>query len=178
MDYTNGKIYKIVNDVNDEIYVGSTCQRLSKRMVDHRAKAKQKIILCGLYNMMNTIGVEHFKIVLIENYSCNGKEELHAREEHFRNELRATLNNRRCYITEQQRKDRDRKSEKLYIDRNINVIREKRRRYYEANKEKIQEKKKAHYMKNREKIIAIHMKYYWEKKLNDITTNTTKHEEN
>ena len=37
MDYKNGKIYQILNNVNDDIYVGSTCQALSKRMYQHRS---------------------------------------------------------------------------------------------------------------------------------------------
>ena len=36
MDYKNAKIYKVLNDVTDDVYVGSTCQTLSKRMAEHR----------------------------------------------------------------------------------------------------------------------------------------------
>ena len=34
--HSNGKIYKLVNDVDDEIYVGSTCMPLAKRMHCHK----------------------------------------------------------------------------------------------------------------------------------------------
>ena len=37
MDYGNGKIYKIVNTIDNDIYIGSTCQPLSKRMAWHRS---------------------------------------------------------------------------------------------------------------------------------------------
>ena len=30
-DFSQGKIYKITNDYNDDIYVGSTCDTLVKR---------------------------------------------------------------------------------------------------------------------------------------------------
>ena len=40
-NYQQAKIYKIVNNVDDEIYVGSTVNRLSKRFSDHKAKAKK-----------------------------------------------------------------------------------------------------------------------------------------
>ena len=42
MNYAKGKIYKIANDIDDEIYVGSTCQSLSKRMGIHRQNAKNE----------------------------------------------------------------------------------------------------------------------------------------
>ena len=32
--YQNGKVYKLVNCVDDKIYIGSTCARLSKRFYD------------------------------------------------------------------------------------------------------------------------------------------------
>ena len=32
MDYKNGKIHKILNDINDDVYVGSVTQSLSKRI--------------------------------------------------------------------------------------------------------------------------------------------------
>jgi len=38
MDYKNSKIYKIVNDENDNFYIGSTCSTLVKRMYAHRMK--------------------------------------------------------------------------------------------------------------------------------------------
>ena len=41
-DYKNGKIYCIRNNINDDIYVGSTTQPLSKRMALHRQDAKKE----------------------------------------------------------------------------------------------------------------------------------------
>ena len=34
--YQESKIYKIYNTINDDIYVGSTTQKLCERMRDHR----------------------------------------------------------------------------------------------------------------------------------------------
>ena len=36
MDYKNGHIYKIFNDITNDVYVGSTTQPLSKRIAKHR----------------------------------------------------------------------------------------------------------------------------------------------
>ena len=38
--YENAKIYLIGNTLDDDIYVGSATQPLSKRMVKHRCTAK------------------------------------------------------------------------------------------------------------------------------------------
>ena len=35
-NFENGKIYKITNDFNDSIYIGSTCDTLDKRMIRHK----------------------------------------------------------------------------------------------------------------------------------------------
>ena len=95
-NYQNGKIYCIRNTITDDIYVGSSCEpHLSKRMVKHRSSAKangrDKNML--LYQKMNELGIENFYIELIENYPCESKDQLRAREGHYIREM-ATLNKR------------------------------------------------------------------------------------
>ena len=41
VNYANGKIYKIISDNDDRIYIGSTCEGLSRRMTHHRAESKK-----------------------------------------------------------------------------------------------------------------------------------------
>ena len=36
VEYSQGKIYKITNDYNDDIYIGSTCDSLAKRFSTHK----------------------------------------------------------------------------------------------------------------------------------------------
>ena len=36
MDYSKAKVYKILNDIDEDVYVGATCQSLSQRMAGHR----------------------------------------------------------------------------------------------------------------------------------------------
>ena len=40
--YHNGKIYKLVNTVDDRIYVGSTAMPLSKRLSSHKLDARRQ----------------------------------------------------------------------------------------------------------------------------------------
>ena len=61
------KIYKIVNDINDKIYVGKTEFSLQKRFAEHcreafRAKNQNR----PLYRAMREYGIKHFSIELIE----------------------------------------------------------------------------------------------------------------
>lgn len=80
-DYSLGKIYKIINSVNDKVYIGSTTRKyLSSRMSNHRADAKRCANFGKLYRAMNKIGSDKFSIELIEDYSCESKAELEARE--------------------------------------------------------------------------------------------------
>ena len=71
MDYKNAKIYKILNDIDEYVYIASTCQPLSKRMSKHRQsyKATRKQHY-KLYQKMKEIGAEHFYIELIKEAPC------------------------------------------------------------------------------------------------------------
>lgn len=64
------KIYKIINDINDKVYVGKTMTTIEKRFKQHCADS----VRCDkenrpLYRAMNKYGIEHFSIHLIEECS-------------------------------------------------------------------------------------------------------------
>ena len=99
MDYNNGKIYSLRNSINDEIYVGSTTQRLSKRLYIHKRDMKTQ--KSKLYDFMNSLGAEHFYIELVEDYPCNSKEELERREGQIIRQI-ATLNQKVAGRTKQE----------------------------------------------------------------------------
>jgi len=87
VNYSNGKIYKIVPTNGDDIcYVGSTTkQYLSQRMDSHRndfkkwQKNTQKEKTSSV-ELFEKYGLENCKIVLIENFPCNSKDELEKKE--------------------------------------------------------------------------------------------------
>ena len=60
-DFQNGKIYCVRNNITDDIYIGSTCQPLSKRMSFHRnssrSESKQHYMI---YRKMNELGSDKF----------------------------------------------------------------------------------------------------------------------
>jgi hypothetical protein len=89
--YHNGKIYKLVNTVDDSIYVGSTSMPLSKRLSGHKRDARKNTEQ-RVYKELNKVGWSNVRIVLIEAYHCENKNELIAREQHHIDLLKPELN--------------------------------------------------------------------------------------
>ena len=85
VDYSNGKIYKIVDNTTGNIYIGSTCEKyLSKRLVGHRTS--YKCYLEGKTNYMTSFEIlknNNYEIILIESHPCGSSDELHARERFY-----------------------------------------------------------------------------------------------
>ena len=80
-DFQEAKIYKITNDFNDDVYVGSTCNSLVKRYSGHKSEANHHNYKHRpLYKLMNEIGFNRFRIQLIENYPCSDKYEMRQKE--------------------------------------------------------------------------------------------------
>jgi hypothetical protein len=86
------KIYKIVNTINDDIYVGSTKNELYKRWYDHKRFAKKTPEQNGLYQMMVEHSIDCFRIVLIEEVECNNKSEQVRHEQRYIDMLKPKLN--------------------------------------------------------------------------------------
>jgi group I intron endonuclease len=93
--YANGKIYKLVNTVDNEVYVGSTYNTLACRLSNHKYHAKRPYDKSRLvYKHLNTIGWQNVQIELIETYPCNDRQELEIRERYWIDKLKPTLNKR------------------------------------------------------------------------------------
>ena len=102
--YENGKIYKLVNNCDKEIYIGSTCLPLHKRYYKHKSVAKTDVKR-KVYEHLNTIGWDEVKIILIESFPCDNKMELEKRERYYIDQLSPSLNTiLRPYVTEKERK--------------------------------------------------------------------------
>lgn len=87
-----GKIYILVNSVDDNTYIGSTCDTLLGRMRGHRGHVNCSNRL--LYKHIRSIGVENLHMLLIEQYPCHSQTELEVRETQWVTELKPTLNTR------------------------------------------------------------------------------------
>ena len=136
-DYSKGKIYKITNDFNNEIYIGSTCDTLVKRYSKHKSDSKNEdrsnIIL---YKLINEIGFDRFRIELICDYPCDDKYQLLQKESEYIREL-GTLNMVIPNRTVQEHS-------KDYYIKNKTILNAKHQEYYEQHSEYIKEHKKEY----------------------------------
>ena len=64
-----GLIYKIINDINDKIYIGKTCTTLDHRWNQHLYS--YQVEDWNLYKAMRKYGIEHFTIIKIEQIDNN-----------------------------------------------------------------------------------------------------------
>jgi hypothetical protein len=148
VDYSKGKIYKIVCNTTDEIYIGSTTQPLYKRLSKHKTDIKRN-------NITSKILLEKGKcdIILIEDYPCERKEQLHARERYWIENLPNTVN--RCIPT---------RTQKEHYEDNKEIIKAKVKEYRDTHKEQIVKHRQEYYDKHKEEILGKVKKYYDEHK--------------
>ena len=148
-DYSKGKIYKIVDLYTDECYIGSTCEptlarRLAKHKNDYKLYKRGKSRFVTSYRIMEN---DNYDIQLIENYPCESKDELHAREGHWIKQTDCV----NVRVAGRSHKE----SCKQYYEDNKEIIAEYHKQWYEDNKEKI----KQHYLDNIDKIKEKNEKY-------------------
>ena len=154
MDYSKAKIYKILNDVDGDVYIGATCQSLSMRMVGHRrcknGTAKKHY---RLYQKMLNIGEEHFFIELIKETPCENAEQLRAIEGEYIRKY-GTLNTRIEGRTKQQyihdTKERKAEYDRIRRAEKGEELLKQKRDHYHNNIDEQRLKHKASYEKVRE----------------------------
>src|SRR5690606_3318434 len=139
-----------VSDSTDLVYIGSTTQsKLSSRMVGHRADYRKWLANEGVFiSSFRMLEKGDARIVLVENYPCNSKDELNAREQHnidMQGEL--CVNQLKDYtgLTKQEYKAQWRQE-------NLERLFELGLQYRETNKETIRANKAAYRKKNIQKI--------------------------
>ena len=173
--YQQGKIYKIISNQTNDIYYGSTSERLlSRRFANHRSAYKKW--LNGNLDYTTSYEVlkcNNCKIILVENFPCNSKDELKAREQFYIdnnvcvNKFKAmTLMSQKEYKKEYSKewyiknKDKTTSQRKIYRNNNKEKISHHNNEYYTKNKEKVLNQKKTYYAENRDKILEEHKQYY------------------
>jgi hypothetical protein len=159
VNYADGKIYKIVSDSCNEVYIGSTTQPLSKRLAKHKDNYKCFLLDKGDKITSHSI-IKHgdAKIILIELYPCSQKCELEAREYHFLkleankvNKIMPTRTKHEHYIDN---KKEILEHKKLFYNEHKEAIIEKTKQYYENNKKVILEKSKVYRNEHEQQIKA------------------------
>ncbi len=139
--YQRGKIYKIVSDQTDKIYIGSTtlkylCARMNQHRMDFKKKEQNKIN--GHYcSSSEILKFGDAKIILIETYPCNSKDELHAKEQYYIDLNKAIcVNILKAYDKDTHGKNKSDK-DKIYYQRNKEEISEHHKKYYHTHRTEI-----------------------------------------
>ena len=180
--YKSGKIYRLHRMDCEEIYIGSTCLDLCKRLYAHKLaynhwkSGKGNFVTSfKLFDMSDDLN--DVKIELIELHPCNSKMELLRKEGEY---VRITqcLNKVIPGRTIQQwcadNKDKLREYIKMYTQMNKLELLEKKRAYRQVNRDhirehakkyrcenrnKLRERNKADYEKNRDKLCEYQKQY-------------------
>jgi len=155
VNYQLGKIYKIVCNITGKVYVGSTCEptlakRLTKHVANYRSFCKSNGTYTSSYNILEN---EDYNILLIEDYPCETKDQLRARERYFK-EVNVCINKNNPIRT----KLDDKIHQKKYYDLNRETILIKGKLYRNKNCEKEKRRKKLCNDKTREKRIGLYQK--------------------
>ena len=140
-DYPLGKIYELISDETDDVYIGSTCQRLlSKRLVGHKLDYNCWLKEKGHYRTScEIVKYDDCQIILLENFPCNDKHELEARERYWientpcvNKHIPTRTKHEYVVATKDKKRDYDKeRRERLHEE-----IRKKKIEYYEATREK------------------------------------------
>jgi len=85
------KIYQITNNVTDDVYIGSTTEALYRRLYRHKCDAK-KGVQSKLYCLLRSLGVDKFKIDMVEEGVFADADAVRAREKQLIRERGCSLN--------------------------------------------------------------------------------------
>jgi hypothetical protein len=149
VNYNNGKIYKLICDNSDLIYIGSTTQPLYKRLNQH--KKRKECSSKKLFELGNV------KIILIEDFKCKNKENLMKKEQYYIDKYKNNIINTINAYTDQ----------KEYYIKYYNNNKDKIKDYYINNKNKLKEKRKDYYINNKDKQKEKFKEYYQYQKFMD-----------
>jgi len=150
-----GRVYKIIHNQSDIVYIGSTKNELRYRWQQHVCIFKKWIATnktvrgCTIFKYFEKYGIENFKIMLIKEYEVCDHLHLEAREQLWIsklkciNELNPIQLPKKMYEKNyyQQNKEIIKARVKAYADANKGLISERNKRYREKNKEAMKAKR-------------------------------------
>ena len=139
--YQNGKIYKLTDNTNGNIYIGSTTQTLNRRLQKHIysyntfLKTKK-----GYLSSCEIIKNNDYTIELICDYPCDTNRELEEKEQEYI-DMYDCINKSRSYGNDLEKYKQTFKKHQLLRDRTTEQYKKWRKKankvYREKNKEKI-----------------------------------------
>lgn len=160
-NYENGKIYKLTDNTNNNVYIGSTIQTLNRRLQKHVSDYKGILkgwrkAVCASYDIIKN---DNYKIELIVNYPCNNKRELEKKEQEYI-DIYECINITKAYVDTKKYGEEWRKNNKQ-------LIKQLNKEYQKNNKDKCLLKAKEYY-KNNKDICLLKAKEYRKKNIENI----------
>lgn len=132
-DYKKSKIYKLSSNRTDKIYIGATTNHLYVRKGQHKRNYKSwKGGKNHYYTSYEIVKYDDCKIILVEEFPCDSKNQLSARERYWIEKLKCVNK----YIPTRTYKE-----------------------WTEDNKEQIVFQRKEYYKKNKNEITAYRKKW-------------------
>ena len=152
-DFSKGKIYKLVSNKSSDVYIGSCLIDLSKRLYGHKSKYNN----CVSKGMFVNDAI--ISIVLIEDYPCENKNQLKARELHYITTLQC-ININKPFISDIKIINGDNKEwQKQYQAQYNETHKEKNAQYKETHKEHIVQQQAQYKVINKEQIAQYNKQY-------------------
>jgi hypothetical protein len=148
-------VYKIVcKDENiTDIYIGSTCQELKKRIYSHFSAFNNNINFKVYEFMRKNGGFENFDFKILNEIEYFDKSMQLKQEQAYINCYKPTLNELKAYTSKEEKKEYS----ALYYANPEN--KEKDAILYLKNKEKVRERVALNYQKNKERIKKVQALY-------------------
>ena len=169
---STGRIYKIINRLTTDIYIGSTFSTLNERWRGHKKQynqwLKKNINRFSIYDSFKKYGFHNHKIILIKEYLCYREHKqdfkhLHSKEQLWINKMNCI--NESCAFNPIPLKLYQRLYNKQYKLNNKEKIKEYDKKYRLKNNDKIKE----YYQINKDKIKEYQKEYYENKIKKKIT---------
>jgi hypothetical protein len=136
-----GIIYKIVCNETNEVYYGSTTQKINERILEHKKKCRYW--KAGKYNYVSSFQIidrNNYNYEVVEEVDYLDKRELEERERWY-------IVNNACI-----NKNIPTRTMKEHYEDNKDIIKEKMKQYQQANKDTIKEYQKEYREANKEKM--------------------------
>ena len=151
-----GRIYKLIDNTNGNIYIGSTIQKLNIRLNEHKTEYKK--FLNGEHNWVTSFDIiknNNYKFEIIKYVIFEDRKELHKRERYY-------IENNICvnkFIPTRTHKEyiidnKEIRNEyiKQYCNDNKEYIRKRGIKYRDDNKEHIKQHAKKYRIDNKDQI--------------------------
>jgi len=153
-------VYKIWwEDELESFYVGSTKNTLSKRMSRHRADCRAGGVQ-RLYQVMREKGINSYQYVLLGWSMVSSFDEQRMIEQSYISRLNPTLNSRKAFCSEDERKASQRAWKANNYQENQEEMKQARKDYYTEHKEQEAEYNKKYNREHKEETAENWKRYY------------------